>query len=171
MITNPNYALFLDRDGVINKDKGYVHKIDDFEFNEEIFNLVRTARIYDLKVIIITNQSGISRGFYSQNDYQKLTNWMLGQFNNHEISILDTFYCPHSPESKCNCRKPKPGMVNHLIDKFALNREECLIIGDSKKDAECGINANINYVLLSTIYNNDDVKLYDTIVENLEDLL
>lgn len=163
--------IFFDRDGIINEviiRNGIVSSPRNFkEFvirNEfrSFFNKLSK----DKHFFVVTNQPDISRDLLSKHDLNKMHDNLLKKFQFNEI-----VYCPHDNYHNCDCRKPKPGMVNHLIDKFALNREECLIIGDSKKDAECGINANINYVLLSTIYNNDDVKLYDTIVENLEDLL
>ena len=82
----PIKTIFLDRDGVINKDINYLHKIDDFEFIDGIFDACLYFQSLGYKIIIITNQSGISRGYYSQNDYLKLTNWMLNQFKNHGIS-------------------------------------------------------------------------------------
>ena len=91
----PIKTIFLDRDGVINKEVNYLNKIDDFEFIDGIFDACLYFTNLGYKLIIITNQSGISRGFYSESDYQKLTQWMIDQFENKNINILDIFHCPH----------------------------------------------------------------------------
>ena len=88
-------TIFLDRDGVINKEVNYLYKIDDFEFTDGIFDACLHFLNLGFKIIIITNQSGISRGFYNESDYQKITQWMLAQFENKYINILDVFHCPH----------------------------------------------------------------------------
>ena len=113
-------SIFLDRDGVINHDKNYLHKIDQFEFIEGIFEACRQFNKLGYELIIVTNQSGISRGYYSEKDFQKLTHWMLDQFNNQDINILDIFHCPHNDESFCNCRKPKPGMFLNAKQSIVL---------------------------------------------------
>ena len=103
-------TIFLDRDGVINKEVNYLHKIEDFEFIDGVFDTCQYFKSLNYKIIITTNQSGISRGYYTEIDFQKLTNWMLGQFNINNIDILDVIHCPHLPSDLCDCRKPKPGM-------------------------------------------------------------
>ena len=110
-------TIFLDRDGVINKEVKYLFRIADFEFIEGVFDACLYFHNLDYKIIIISNQSGIARGYYNENDYQRLTEWMLNQFNKKGISILDILYCPHGPESTCDCRKPKPGMLIEAKNK------------------------------------------------------
>ena len=144
----PIKTIFLDRDGVINKEINYLHKIEDFEFIDGIFDSCLYLRNLGYEIIIITNQSGISRGYYSQNDYQKLTNWMLSQFNNHGISILDTFYCPHIPESMCSCRKPKPGMFLLARDKHNIVMHQSWMIGDKETDITGANNAGITNTII-----------------------
>ena len=126
----PIKTIFLDRDGVINKDINYLHKIDDFEFIDGIFDVCLYFQSLGYKIIIITNQSGISRGYYSHSDYQKVTQWMLDQFRYKNINILDVFHCPHGPDSTCDCRKPKPGMFLKAKDKHNTNIEKSWLIGD-----------------------------------------
>ena len=129
-------TIFLDRDGVINKEVEYLFRIADFEFIEGVFDACLYFQQLDYKIIIISNQSGIARGYYNENDYQKLTEWMLSQFNDHCINILDIFYCPHSPESTCNCRKPKPGMLIEAKNKYNISMKDSWMIGDKETDIE-----------------------------------
>ena len=89
-------TIFLDRDGVINKEVNYLHKIEDFEFIDGVFEACQYLKSLDYKIIVITNQSGISRGYFTENDFQIITNWMLAEFKKNDINILDVFHCPHS---------------------------------------------------------------------------
>ena len=114
-------TIFLDRDGVINKDINYLHKIEDFEFIEGIFEACIYFQKLGYQIIIITNQSGIFRGYFSEDDYIELSKWMINQFNNNKIKILDIFYCPHGPNSSCYCRKPKPGMLKDAQKKHGID--------------------------------------------------
>ena len=130
----PIKTIFLDRDGVINKEVNYLNKIDDFEFIDGIFDVCLYFQNLGYKIIIVTNQSGIYRGYYTENDYQKVTQWMLTQFANEDINILDTFHCPHGPDSTCNCRKPKPGMFLNAKTKYNIDMKNSWMIGDNEVD-------------------------------------
>jgi D-glycero-D-manno-heptose 1,7-bisphosphate phosphatase len=141
-------TIFLDRDGVINKEVGYLFRIADFEFIEGVFDACLYFHRLGFKIIIITNQSGIARGYYNENDYHKLNKWMLAQFNNQSIKILDTFYCPHSPESFCECRKPKPGMLLEAKNKYNINMEKSWMIGDRDTDIKAANLAGITNTIL-----------------------
>ena len=90
-------TIFLDRDGVINKEIEYLYKIKDFQFIDGIFESCIHFQRLGYEIIIVTNQSGISRGYYSEEDYQKITQWMINKFNKNTIKILDIFHCPHNP--------------------------------------------------------------------------
>ena len=127
-------AIFLDRDGVINKETNYLYKIKDFEFIDGVFDACQYFQKLDYKIIIITNQSGIERGYYSDADFQKLTKWMFLEFKKNKIEILDIFYCPHSPETFCNCRKPKPGLIIKAKEKHKINMQNSWFIGDKEVD-------------------------------------
>ncbi len=140
-----NKALFLDRDGTINIEKNYVYKIEDFEFINGIFEIISNYFNQGYLIIIITNQAGIARGLYSENDYNKLTDWMLDQFRIQGIHITKVYHCPHHPEisGECECRKPKPGMILQAINEFNINPSKSILIGDKKSDILAGQNAGI----------------------------
>lgn len=141
-------TIFLDRDGVINKEVNYLFKIDDFIFQKGIFNACNHFIELNYELIIITNQSGISRGLYSEKDYEKLTDWMIKQFKERNINILDVFHCPHSPSSMCNCRKPKPGLFNQATNKHNIDLKKSWMIGDKETDVGAANNAGINNTIL-----------------------
>ena len=144
----PIKTIFLDRDGVINKEINYLHKIDDFEFIDGIFDVCLYFQSLGYKIIIITNQSGISRGYYSHSDYQKVTQWMLDQFKYKNINILDVIHCPHGPDSTCDCRKPKPGMFLKAKDKHNTDMEKSWLIGDNEIDVIAANEAGIENTIL-----------------------
>jgi len=141
-------TIFLDRDGVINKEVGYLHRIKDFEFIDGVFDACLYFQSFGYQIIIVTNQSGIERGYYSENDFHIVNNWMLKQFKDQEIDILDVFFCPHGPESNCDCRKPKPGMFNHANDKHGIDIKNSWMIGDKEADIQAANAADIQNTIL-----------------------
>ena len=141
-------VVFLDRDGVINKEVGYLHKIEDFEFIDGVFNACLDFQTLGYQLIIVTNQSGIERDYYQDQDFHTVTNWMLSQFESHGVNILDVFYCPHGPESNCNCRKPKPGMFNQANAKYHINMGKSWMIGDKEADIQAANSAGISNTIL-----------------------
>jgi D-glycero-D-manno-heptose 1,7-bisphosphate phosphatase len=141
-------TIFLDRDGVINKEINYLYKIEEFEFINGVFEACHYFNSLKYKIIIITNQSGISRGFYSDNDFLHLNKWMLDQFKKKNINILDVFYCPHSPELNCNCRKPMPGMLLEAKNKHQIDMKNSWMIGDKEDDIVAANSAGITNTVL-----------------------
>ena len=143
--------IFLDRDGVINYDYGYVSQIDKFEFIEGIFEACKYFQKLNYEIIIVTNQSGIGRGYYNEKEFYTLTQWILDRFKEHEINILKVYFCPHSPEEKCRCRKPNIGMIENACKDFDIDLDNSWLIGDKITDIQTAINANIkNYILIDS---------------------
>jgi D-glycero-D-manno-heptose 1,7-bisphosphate phosphatase len=150
-------VIFLDRDGVINHEVGYLHKSNDFKFIDGVFKACKYFQSLEYKLIVITNQSGIARGYYQEEDFHALTKWMLVQFDNQDIDILDVFFCPHSPKSNCKCRKPQPGMLIEARYKYGINMEDSWLIGDKEIDIGAANAAGVkNTILVKSGHNIDE---------------
>ena len=141
-------TIFLDRDGVINREVEYLQRIEDFKFIDCIFDACLSFLRLDYQIIIVSNQSGIYRGYLTEDDYQKITKWMVNQFSKKNISILETYYCPHGPNSRCICRKPMPGMITKARDKFNIDINKSWLIGDKETDIEAANHAGITNTIL-----------------------
>jgi D-glycero-D-manno-heptose 1,7-bisphosphate phosphatase len=132
--------VFLDRDGVINQkapDHQYITKVSDFIFNEGIFEVVLHLKDRGFEFIVITNQRGIARGLYTVDDVNTIHSFMRQGFYDNGIDILDIFYCPHE-QNTCDCRKPKPGMLEQACTKYPINLRESILISDSSEDVLMG---------------------------------
>lgn len=156
IVENKNKALFLDRDGVINIDTGYVYKISQFKFQEGIFDLCKLALDRGYLIIIVTNQAGIGRGLYSQSDFFALTNWMLDEFSCKGVDIANVYYCPYHPFAGIGLykrssydRKPNPGMIISAAIDFGLDLKASIMIGDKESDVIAAHSAGIiNSILI-----------------------
>ena len=143
-------AFFLDRDGVINVDYGYVYKREDFQFVDGIFELCRHAISNSYLIFVITNQSGIGRGHYSLSDFDSLTTWMCEEFLTEGVLITKVYYSPFHPthglgEYKKDdvLRKPRSGMIYQAINEFCIDLNDSVLIGDKPSDIHAGINAGV----------------------------
>jgi D-glycero-D-manno-heptose 1,7-bisphosphate phosphatase len=145
-------ALFLDRDGVVNIEADYVWQVEDFNFVDNIFRLCENFQTKGYKIFIITNQSGISRGYFSESDFNHLNDWMVARFLENGIIISKVYYCPHHPDitGPCNCRKPNPGMINQAETDFEIDLSNSILIGDNISDIEAGENAGVGTNILIT---------------------
>jgi D-glycero-D-manno-heptose 1,7-bisphosphate phosphatase len=151
-----NSALFLDRDGVINVDRGYVYQIDQFEFIPGIFELARfwTNEVRG-QIVVVRNQSGIGRGYFDESAYAKLTRWMCDRFNAEHTAIARVYHCPYHPVHgvgtyRCDhpWRKPNPGMILRASSELGLDLARSAILGDSMKDIEAGAAAGVGLRIL-----------------------
>jgi len=152
---HPQKALFLDRDGVINRDFAYVHRPDQFEFMEGIFALCQQAAKCGYLLIVVTNQAGIGRGYYSEEQFLSLTAWMKDQFAAQGVPLAEVYYCPSHPEHGLGAyridspdRKPNPGMILRAQRQFNIDLEGSILIGDKDSDTEAGARAGIGTRLL-----------------------
>jgi D-glycero-D-manno-heptose 1,7-bisphosphate phosphatase len=145
-------ALFLDRDGIVNKNYGYVYKKDDFDFHPEIFEICKIAQNAEMPIIIVTNQSGIGRGYFSEEDFLSLTNWMVAEFQLKGIAIDMVLYAPESPdkESEPERRKPSPEMILEAAEEFNINLTESIFIGDKESDMLAAQRSEIRHRILIT---------------------
>lgn len=140
-----NRALFLDRDGVINVHEGYTYSTGAFIFIDGIFDLCRDYAEKGFLIIVITNQAGIAKGLFTEDQFLELTKWMTEKFFENGVKIARVYYCPHHPDitGECSCRKPKPGMILKAAEEFDLDLSECFLYGDMEHDMQAGRNAGI----------------------------
>jgi D-glycero-D-manno-heptose 1,7-bisphosphate phosphatase len=145
-------ALFLDRDGVINVDRDYVYRIEEFEFLPGIFDLCQSAQKAGFVPVVVTNQAGIGRGYYTEEDFRRITVWMLDQFRSRGIEIGRVYHCPFHPSAGIGKyrresfdRKPNPGMILKARDAFALDLAKSVLVGDKDSDLEAGRAAGVGY--------------------------
>ena len=166
-------ALFLDRDGVINKEKDYLYKIEDFEFIDDVFEVCRYFQKKGYLIIVITNQSGIARGRYSENDFVILTDWMIKEFEKAGVNIARVYNCPHYPDisGECECRKPGIKMIQDAQNDFHLDLSESILVGDKNSDVQAGIKAGIGNNFLILTGHRIDKNEYDVkVLNNLSEL-
>ena len=143
-------ALFLDRDGVINVNHGYVHSMENFDFVDGIFDLVRAACKARYRVIVVTNQAGIGRGYYPESQFHELTGWMCAQFEKHGAPIDRVYFSPYHPTAGVgeyrkdeDTRKPGPGMILRAKRELGLSLENSILVGDKPSDILAGITAGV----------------------------
>tara|TARA_B100000989_G_scaffold189792_1_gene142920 strand:- start:2396 stop:2953 length:558 start_codon:yes stop_codon:yes gene_type:complete len=155
-------VAFLDRDGVINFDYGHIGNIKRFDFIPDSLKGMRSLMNLGYKIIIITNQSGIARGLYSEDDFHNLMNQVIKRLRKHSIEILKYYYCPHHPDSnipkykkKCFFRKPQPGMILKAMDDFEIDLDSSFLAGDNITDIISGERAGLKNLCL--IDNKNDI--------------
>lgn len=146
----PRKALFLDRDGVINVDRGYVHKPEDTEWVPGIFELCANAQQAGYLLVVVTNQAGIARGYYTEATFLDFTRWMHEQFAVRCVPLTATYYCPHHPDAglgelriSCECRKPRPGMILASAQQLDLRLSNSMLIGDTSSDMQAAASAGL----------------------------
>lgn len=147
-------ALFLDRDGVINVDHGYVCRTEDFEWIPGVFDTARTAVEIGLALIVVTNQAGIARGYYTEAQFLSLTQWMKDAFANAGAALTEVYFCPEHPEGLppynrfSGQRKPAPGMLLQAAREHRIDLSASVLIGDQPSDIAAGRAAGLKHVAL-----------------------
>jgi len=151
---NKNKAVFLDRDGTINSDNGYTHKIEDLRFIDGIQDLIKKYNSEGYKVIVITNQAGIAKGYYTINDMHKFHDYMDKQLVKCGAHIDAYYYCPHHPDinGECNCRKPNTGMIEDAIEDFNIDVSKSVLLGDKLTDLEAGEKCGLKNFFINDIF-------------------
>ncbi|MDE2370335.1 MAG: HAD family hydrolase [Burkholderiales bacterium] len=148
-------ALFLDRDGVINVDHGYVHRVEQFEFCPGIAALIARANTLGLAVVVVTNQAGIARGYYTEADFQALTAWMVAELARRGALVDRVYHCPYHPEHgigeyrrESPRRKPNPGMLLQAAEELDIDLARSVLVGDYETDIEAGRRAGVGHRIL-----------------------
>jgi D-glycero-D-manno-heptose 1,7-bisphosphate phosphatase len=150
-------AAFIDRDGVINEERDYVSRIEDFFLLPGVIQGLAKLRDAGYALVVVTNQSGIGRGLYSEADYERLSAHMRQQLAEYGIELSGVYHCPHHPTAsvgayrvECSCRKPKPGMLHDAARDLGLSLPESVLVGDKVSDIEAGRRAGLGRCVLVT---------------------
>lgn len=152
-----NKAVFLDRDGTINVDKGYVHHIEDWEWIPGAIESIAALNHAGYLVIVVTNQAGIARGYYTDKEVAALHEWMNRELVKHGARIDGFYYCPHHPEfsDECKCRKPLPGLLLQAKRDLDVDFANSWLIGDKHSDVQAGLAAGVKPILVMTGYGTE----------------
>ncbi|MBB6056464.1 D-glycero-beta-D-manno-heptose 1,7-bisphosphate 7-phosphatase [Tolumonas osonensis] len=148
-------AVFLDRDGVINQDTGYVSCIDDFHFIDGAIEALQLLKKKGYSLVVVTNQSGIARGYYSEEQFMQLTEWMDWSLADRDVDLDGIYYCPHHPTAgeapyrqECNCRKPAPGMLLDAARELDIDLAASYMVGDKAADMQAARAAGVGHKIL-----------------------
>lgn len=146
-------VFFLDRDGVINADHGYVYRREEWQWLPNVFEALKKLQGAGFELAIITNQSGIGEGYYTKEDMERLHAWMLEELKKEGIAIAAIGYCPHTSRDDCDCRKPKRGMIDQIAAAIGeINYSQSWVIGDKQLDLELGKNIGAKTALVRSKY-------------------
>ena len=150
-------AVFLDRDGTINTEKNYLHKIEEFHLIPGVMDALKLLSQNKILIYIITNQSGIARGFYTEKDFHQLTSHMIQFLSQENIAIQDVLYCPHHPDAtleaykqNCECRKPANGLLKKIMKEKKLQSADVALVGDKNSDIDAGKSLGLKTYLVET---------------------
>ena len=172
-------AIFLDRDGTINVEKDYIYKNEDLVFEEGTIEALKTFKNLEYILIVVSNQSGIARGYFTEEDLNIFNNNMNEILKKNGVEITEFYCCPHHPDGigeykkVCECRKPNNKMIEDAIKKYNIDRKKSYMVGDKISDIEAGFKSNLKTVLVKTGYGLKDMEKIDKnetlICENLKD--
>ncbi|HET6225483.1 MAG TPA: HAD family hydrolase [Bacteroidia bacterium] len=144
-----NKAIFLDRDGVINVERGYTHRLEDFVILPDVMEVLQEWQNQNFLLIVITNQSGIAKGLYTQEDVECLHSFLMDEFKKHRIRISEIYYCTHHPDvCNCICRKPNSLFVEKGLARFNIDPKQSYFIGDKDRDVEAARKGGVEGILI-----------------------
>lgn len=163
-------TVFFDRDGVLNVDKDYLYKISEFEWQEGAVDAICYLKSLGYQIIVFTNQSGVARGYYSEESVNILHEFMQSELKKYNVSIDKFYYCPHLPDAEvetyrkiCNCRKPNSGMLEQALQDFSVAKGRSFVIGDKQRDIDAGVKVG----LVGYLYQSGNLKNFvQNIIEN-----
>lgn len=167
-MSNPKKTIFLDRDGVINLDNSYVYKWEDFVFVPDAVEAMRMLAGAGYQMVVVTNQSGIARGKYSEDQYLELTNEIRSHLRKEGVPVLGILHCPHHPNGvirkyaiQCSCRKPQPGLLLEASQSYGIDLYNSILVGDKPSDIYAAKNAGVRFSYLVKSDNQENVSLLD----------
>ena len=144
-------AVFLDRDGVINVERGYTHRLEDFVILPDLIEILQLLQQKGYLLIVISNQSGIAKGLYKQSEVEILHKFMVDEFTKNGIKLSEIYYCVHHPDvSKCICRKPDSLFVEKALARFNIDAKKSYFIGDKERDTEAAEKAGVKGILIES---------------------
>ena len=153
-------AVFLDRDGTMAKDVQYCRSPEDFELFPDTAKAIKLLREHGFKIIVLTNQSGIARGYFTEETLAKIHDKMENELAKEGAFVDAIYYCPHHPDDNCDCRKPKPKMVLQAAKDYNIDLSQSFVIGDLQMDIELGKTVGCNTILLSQKQNSEQTPDY-----------
>ena len=167
-------AIFLDRDGVINEDTGYVSQIDDFHFLPGVIDALQLLKKKGYLLVVVTNQSGIARGYFSEDEFMNLTEWMDWSLADRNVDLDGIYFCPHHPDhgAPCDCRKPEPGMLLLAQQELGIDMSCSYMVGDKPSDLKAAVNAGVGHKIMVRTgkpVTETGSALADALYDNLHD--
>ncbi|WP_261643892.1 D-glycero-beta-D-manno-heptose 1,7-bisphosphate 7-phosphatase [Erwinia mallotivora] len=173
-------AIFLDRDGTINVDHGYVHEIDNFQFIDGVIDALRELKKMGYALVMVTNQSGIARGIFTEDTFMQLTEWMDWSLADRDVDLDGIYFCPHHPDAvegayrqQCDCRKPQPGMLLSAQKELNIDMAASYMVGDKIDDMLAGQSAGVGTKVLVRTgkpVTGESEKAADWVINSLADL-
>lgn len=142
-------AVFLDRDGTLNVDPGYVHRPQDLSLYPEVPEALQELQAKGYLLIVVTNQSGISRNFFTEQDLHQFHKAMETELAKHDVQLNAIYFCPHTPEEECPCRKPHTLLVERAIEEFQIEASQSYFVGDRESDILCGVAMGLKTFLVT----------------------
>lgn len=168
-VNNMNKAIFFDRDGTLNEEVHYLHKVEDFVWTEGAVEAIKYCNDNGYLAIVVTNQSGVARGYYPEEDIMRLYHWMNADLKQYDAHLDDIYYCPHHPQGtvkayavECQCRKPLPGMLLEAQRDHHIDLSRSYLIGDGERDIKCAQAVGATGILFT------GGNLYDALVQGMQ---